>query len=225
MKAPTILKTFATAIASLTIFASCIYVGDACSAGYPVREGMAHARFFGTVAVVLLFPLLVGVGFAIRFGLEFLLRRELPLRFVLPWAVPLAFSLFVLFEGLSETPSKKFTRFVSDEIPRSISDLQIWHTSGFGNQLWILAYRIAPSDLPLILNRYQYKERHESEGFRPILYEELSSEDRDPFPMRLPEERLTYEFSYSKPGPSGGLHVSHYTTEAKDFVLTIGSWD
>lgn len=223
MKSPTILKILPVAIASLAIFASCIYIGDAYSAGYPIKEGMAHAGFFGTMAVILLFPILVGIGFLARFGMEFILMKKLTLRSVsMAYALPL--SLLVLLEGLSQTPSKRFTRFVASEIPQSVSNLQIWHTSGFGNQTWILAYGIAPSDLPSILNRYEYTERHDAAGITPILYE-VNSEDRKDFPVKLPKEPLTYEFSYSKPGLGGGQHVSHYTTEAKDSVVSTGTWD
>ena len=50
------MKLVLCCLGSLLLYAGAIYTGDACAAGSSFSEGWAHARFFGTIFVVLTFP-------------------------------------------------------------------------------------------------------------------------------------------------------------------------
>jgi len=211
-------------VASFLLYAIAIIVGDACSAGSTFREGMGHATIFGTFFVVVTFPMLVGIGFFLRWAAERLLHRPIPYRSVLPWFVHVPVSLAFLSSAIPDSPKTLFRQYVADDVPHSLSEVRYWRTSGFGNSIVVMSFRLAPSEFSKILSRYEYTERSESDGVKPQLLAQLT-EGRPDFPISLPASPLVYEYSHSKPGPGGGLHISHYATKNKDYIITVRTYD
>lgn len=217
------MKVLFHAVASFLLYAIAIIVGDACSAGSTFREGLGHATIFGTLFVVVTFPMLVGIGFFLRWAAERLLHRPLPYRSVLPWFVHVPLSLAFLSSAIPDSPQALFRRYVADDVPQSLTEVRYWRTSGFGNSTVVMSFSLAPSEFSKVLSRYEYIEQ--SEGVRPLLLALMKElkEGRPDFPIVLPASPLVYEYSHSEPGPGGGLHVSHYATKNKDYVITVRS--
>jgi hypothetical protein len=210
------------AIVSFLIYAAAVFVGDACSAGSTFGEGVGHAGVFGTFFVLVTFPMLVAAGFFLRWAFERLARRPLPYRSTLPWFVHVPLSLAFISSVIPDSPETLFRRYVADDVPRSLSDVRYWHTSGFGNSTTVMSFRLDPAEFGKVISRYEYVERSDPGGFRPSFIEQLA-ESRPDFPVSLPGTPLVYEYSYSEPGPGGGLQIWHYATGAHDCVITVQS--
>lgn len=205
---------------SLICYAVVIWVSTALSAGGPFIGRLGNAAIFGTIFVVFTFPVLVGVGFVLRWVLELVLSRSLPFRSIVPWWTHIPLSITFIIGAIPESSEGLFRRYVADEVPLSLSEVRFWRTSGFGNSIVMLSYRIDSKEFEKVLERFEYEERSGGTGMPPPFFNDLANAQAD-FPISLPASPLVYEYSYSEPGSGGGLNISHYATEQKDFVLTI----
>ncbi len=218
------MKVCFTAIASLMLYGSTLIVRDAYSSGSTFWDGLGHGVFFGTFLTILTFPILVGMGFFLRWATELILQRPMPYRTILPWFIHVPLILVYFPSAIQDPPITLFRRYVADDVPSSLSEFRHWRTSGIGNAKAIMSFRIAPAEFSKVLSRHQYTEHSKSEEVQPLLLLRLINE-RPNFPISLPNSPLVYEYRHSEPGLGGGLHVSHYTTQAKDFVITIWIFD
>lgn len=218
----TLMKTWLPPILSFLLFATAIYWADAQSAGSPASNGASHAAVFGTVFIAFVFPLTVGAGYLLRALCEFLLRRRLPWRSALPWFAHLPLTVLLLLVTLvPDTPQSLYRRYISPDVPQSLSDFQYWHASGFGNSSTLLAFRIDPREFPKVLAAHPYRRMVLSGEEHPL---ERYGQIPD-FPISPPPASLVEVYSYSEPGTGGGLYLTHYTTEHHDYVLTIRSFN
>lgn len=199
-------------------------VGDAFSAGSSFQEGLGHAIVFGATSAVLTFPVLVGIGFFLRWVAEMLLHRPLPYRTVLPWFVHLPLSVALLFSTIPDSPETLFRRYVADDVPHSLSDLRYWQTSGFNSSIVMMSFKLDPSEFSKVLSRHEYAESSESTGVSPPNLAGWAR-GRPDFPITLPAAPLVYRYSYSKPTPSVGLRIRHYATKDKDQVITVWTFN
>ncbi|MEK0449404.1 MAG: hypothetical protein RL088_1672 [Verrucomicrobiota bacterium] len=211
-------------VTSFLFYAIAIIVGDAYAAGSTFRAGIGQALFFGRLFVVVTFPILVGVGFLLRWVAERLFHRPLPYRSVLPWLVHVPLSIVFLSSAIPDSPKTLFRRYVADDVPQSLKEVRLWRTSGFGNSTVVMSFRIAPSEFSRVLSRYEYVEHKESETATPPILAHLA-EGRLDFPILLPASPLVYRYSHLEPGPEGGLRVSHYATKSKDYVVTVRTFN
>lgn len=75
---------------------------------------------------------------------------------------------------------------------------------------------IAPEDFDAALSRYPYQEKRLPEGYEPWIRDGLNYSIEEP---------MVYCYSYSEPGPGGGLHVSVFANEGRNLVYVHGGVD
>jgi hypothetical protein len=195
------------------VYYASIIVGDAYAAGSTWRAGIGHALLFGTFFFIISYPILLLVQHLL-FGIARRMLRK-PSAGPSIWAyIPCVLISMLFFSAaIPRSPESYFEWFVADPVPPSVSDIEYWHTSGYGNSGWIITFRISPDEFDQILSMCPYKERFVSEGEVLRIPEGAVTPPREP---------LVHCYSYSEPGPGGGLLVDILANENKDRVYVIG---
>lgn len=214
-------KTLAMVIVSLVIYSAAVVVGDSFSAASSFRAGLSHALFFGPFFVVVTFPILVGFGYGLRWLIERLIRRQLPFRKIIPFAVLVPVCLSMLSSAIPDSPKTVFRRYVADDVPESLSGLQFWKRSGFGNSTVIVQFNVNPRDFGKVVSRYTYSEEELPPGYRISPIDDLIRHNAA-FPIRPSTKPASRVFRASRTLSNGAREsVSHYVNEARDEVLTV----
>jgi hypothetical protein len=219
------MKTLAVATTSLAVFYIALFIGEVWHAGSTIALGEGTAIFFVTFDIAFLFPILVGLGFLLRWLFERVTHRRLPFRTVLPWYTHLPLSIAALVYAVPDrSPSALFRQYVSDDVPASLSDFRYSWTSTFKNRHVVLSFRIDSADFKKVLSRYAFAQS------LPDQFQESaeSSITRDPVDssMNPPLSQLVQRYEYDPPkNPDGswpdGPYVKLFTTQSHDYVLFI----
>jgi hypothetical protein len=214
-------KTLLIGVVSLATYSAVVVVGDSFSAASSFRDGLSHALFFGPLFVVVTFPILVGFGFGLRWVIERLIRRPLPFRSIIPFAVLVPVSLSMLSSAIPDSPKTVFRRFVADDVPESLSGLQFWKRSGFGNSTVIVKFKLNPEDFGKVISRYAYSEEELTSGHWIHPIDDLIRHNVA-FPIQPSTKPASSVFRASRTLSNGAREsVSHYVNEARDEVLTV----
>jgi hypothetical protein len=176
------------------------------------------------VPVIVGFPILVGVGFLLRWIVEGTLHRPLRRRRYWPWLAPALFGLgcaaasFLLYR----TPRGILRDFPKIEMPASLSNFKCWRLTLPGDSLYILRFDINPTDFNKLLANHKFVQ--DSNAFD--VHEALKGD----FPvglvgsnMQLPQASLAVVYKFSTESPPGLPHILEvYTTADRHEILICG---
>ncbi|MEZ5299220.1 MAG: hypothetical protein R3F11_00885 [Verrucomicrobiales bacterium] len=178
-------------------FAGALFYNLAMSAGSSFEEGKAFALIFGIFGAVFFFPLLIATGFLIRWIIEKCCGDRIRYRTAVAWFAHVPLTILMFVTSLQPTSTTDYyRRFVSDDVPESLDQFQVWHTSGFGNSRFIVAFEIEPTDFPKLLTRHEFEEADPPDEREPLA-DRLRK--RDPsFPIKPINEPWAHCFIYSK---------------------------
>ena len=199
-------------------YAISVVIGASFAGGSNGNPNIGYGVIFGPLFALVTLPMV----FALQAGMVYVVGRITKRLTTEPalWGHAPIILLSVLFLCIPfqgpVPPETRFRMHVADDIPESVSDIESWHRRGFGNSQWSVIFRIAPEDFSAVLAKYPYDEGRIEEGLEPWVPDEFAGKIDRP---------LVYSYSYSEPGPGGGLHVNLYANGEKSQVLLVGSYD
>lgn len=191
----------------------------AAGTGLSIANGINTGLFWGTMFVAFTYPCWLAGGFVLRWLVELVLRRKLPLRSYLPfWChLPITLHLLATIPG-PPTPEELIRKYVADECPASLHDFRAWMVRGFNNQNLIMSYSLDPAEFPLLLKRYEFEESHDAAGVDLYPVDFFIRHDPN-IPIQLPDAPLVWRYHYFK-DQSYSRSVTHYLTADKTRVIT-----
>lgn len=202
-----------------------ILIGDCFAAGTRWQDGIADALIFGTFFFVISFPLIL----LLQVGLKRLVARWLKIS---PGKTPLwgflpmvAISLLFLSGLRGVPPESHIRRFVVDPLPPSIHDAHAWYRRCFNSSIWVLSFRIDPSELDRVLSRHPYKQTDCRQGHDLSLLGTWVDQGSD-FPVPYPKEPMVVSYSYNgiHSDGSSGKSITIYVNEQRNLVYAMGSY-
>jgi len=176
---------------------------------------------FSLIPVGFGFPILVAIGFALRWIIEKVLKRPLPRRTYVPWLVPVILGLGCLAAAYLQdrSPRKLFADRLQITPPASLTNFDYWWTTLPGDSLYIFSFRLDPSQFNQLLANHPFVKDSDPQDIQ----QQLTS-DIPPFSgVRLPSVLLTTVYKYSTENPPGLPHIIDvFTTQARDQVVICG---
>jgi hypothetical protein len=212
----------AIVVGSLLLFVSGAFAAN----GRTISSGMFDDYFFAAALsvmdTVVAFPVLVGLGFLIRWIAEKRRRRPLPMRKYMPWAVPSVVGVVALCASFSfsRSPSKLLPEFTGINPPASLSNFQYWWDTLPGDSVYVFSFTIDPADFQKLLVNRSFTENSDP---RYITQELLQNFCRN-LPgqnVPLPASRLVKLYKHEKDDPSGLSHVVDIFTTADRRQIVI----
>lgn len=208
-------------IGSFSLYFIAILIASTRELGTNFSDEFSHAVLFSIFPAFLTYSALAGVGLALRWIAESILRRPLKRRTLYPWIVQFPISLLILYTAIPKSPSEQFERYISSQVPQSLNDFHQFKTSGFSSSIVFMSYKLHPSEFPKVISRYTYKEEANSHGELPSEFKQYR-DTRPNFPIPSPPTPLARYYSYYD---NDNHIITHYTTQEKDWVLTIIIFD
>jgi hypothetical protein len=222
-RAMTAAKIALIGTASLLVFASGVYVNVAMASASSIRAGGWIAGAFTLVYVIVGFPLLVVIGFLVRFIGEWVLRRRLPFRAAFPWLIPMLLGVAGFATAFSDrSPQTVYRVFLDEDAPGSLSSFQYWWTTVPGDQPFVFSFKLDPSEFNKIISRHGFIEDSDPDHIRDALHANFPS-GMPGFHLSLPEMPLTKMYTFSDPPTTASQRFLYVlTTERRDTVVVCG---
>jgi len=220
-------KTLLLAALSLLSFAIVAFFDLALSAGSNIQSGTGMALLFELFALPMFFPPLVGFGFLLRWVAERLLGHPIPRRNAVPWCLPTVAAIIGIASVLRQRlPGTAYHDWVSDKMPTSISNFQNWWQVLPGDTIFIVSFKINPSEFDQVLTRHQFQETTDSAQIQHQLldyWDEKGSPRGLGLHIFLPNSPLVHLYSYSETDSNSQPHMMYVlTNQPRDTVLVIG---
>lgn len=182
-------------IAAFPLYLGASFLGDARAAGNPFELGIGHGIFFGVFVAAFLYPLFLLIPSVAHAVIRTVRGQNYGPAFS-PWEFVgiVAWCILLLSSFLETSDEHYYQRFVSDDVPASLSEFRSVHTSGFGNQRWTVSFRINPADFSKVIGRYAYTKEPSSESMNT-----LASQAILPLPIATADDIATECYRHVEP--------------------------
>jgi len=217
-----------SAVVAFVAFLVC-WLGLYAKIGLQLSSQLFGCPFFGgifsLINVVVVFPIAVLVGFVVRLIAEFIMRRPMPARIVIPWLVPILFGLFAgATSYLGRSPPVLFERFLDTPMPASVTGFEYWWTTAPGDVPFGLKFTINPRDFNKLLAGHEFIEMTRRDEIKMELGNWFNGGYFSP-QIALPTSPLTHLYKHENaPGQGTPVIIVVLTTDRWDEVIVCGDY-
>jgi hypothetical protein len=159
------------AIISLLIYASGFIVYNARTLASAILDDALLAAAFSIIPVVIGFPLLVATSYLVRWIAETAIRRSLPYREYALLLAPSVIGVVCLTVSVLQdrSPRKLLREFINTDAPPSVSNFEYWWRTLPGDSLYVLSFKVNPTEFNKLLANHSFVEDFDPEHIREAL--------------------------------------------------------